>query len=314
MRSRRRSLFSQSTKPLVQPKPCRSHATFLDDDHEGNASTTRGVLFRPGGSEVNFVRRPAARHSAASSATVSSRIPTVTWVPDHLIHEARQYTGKREFAYRSVNLVVLMEASAASSTSPRDRLVEVASKLFYAEGITACGVDRVVAESGVSKPTLYAHFGSKEGLVAAVLQHRDAQRRKELSTYLRGRPQDARRRLLAAFDCLREWQAQEGYRGCAFVNAAAEIVDPESPVRAVIREHKRWHRALLAGLAREANLHAPNELAGELMLLVNGAAATALADQDPHAGRAARRAAGMLIAAHDAPDLRSRRRPPIRQR
>lgn len=85
------------------------------------------------------------------------------------------------------------------STSGEKFLTE-ATRLLYAEGISAIGVDRVAAESGVSKPTLYAQFGTKAGLVAAVLQRRSDTRKRDITAYLDNRPPDTDTSVLALFD------------------------------------------------------------------------------------------------------------------
>lgn len=164
--------------------------------------------------------------------------------------------------------------------SARERLVDTAEALFYARGITATGVDTVVREAGVSKPTLYAHFRSKDELVTAVLDARHARRMNEL-----GGAADP----LAVFDALAGFYAREGARGCAFLNAAAEL---GAGHEAVVAE-KAWLEGLLAELCGD------ERLASQLLLLLDGvagrvvvhgpdAAAGALAD--------ARAAAEILLA------------------
>ena len=175
------------------------------------------------------------------------------------------------------------------------RLLDAAADLFYFEGITATGVDKVVARSGVSKPTLYAHFGSKDELVAAVLERRHAERVATLDSWVCAHADSPRGRLLAVFDWLGKWHASDGERGCAFVNAAAEVANPANPAREVARRQKRWMREYLAGLAAEAGLPEPARLGADLMLLVDGANARVLVDGDLDAAKDARRLAELLI-------------------
>ncbi|MHB1502185.1 MAG: TetR/AcrR family transcriptional regulator [Candidatus Dormibacteria bacterium] len=182
-----------------------------------------------------------------------------------------------------------------SRTSTRARLLDMASGLFYSEGITATGVDKVAVRSGVSKPTLYAHFGSKQELVAAVLERRFVERVAALDEWVRAHAVSPRDRLLAVFDWQAEWHAGEGRRGCAFVNAAAEVPDPNDPAREVARREKRWMREYLAGLAADAGLPEPALFGADLMLLVDGANARVLVDGDLGAARDARRVAEVLI-------------------
>ncbi len=201
--------------------------------------------------------------------------------------------------------------SAPPGVSTRDRLIDAAAELFYAGGVTATGVDAVVARSGVSKPTLYRHFGSKPALVAAVLEDRHLRRRRAVIEYVEGHASAPRERLLAVFDWLGGWHADEGRRGCAFLNAAAEIAVPDDPAREVIARHKRWMRDYLAELAVEAGLVDPDALAYELLLLVDGANARVLAEGDLGAAAHARRVAELLIAHAEppAPDDVSRAEP-----
>src|SRR5215213_4097464 len=150
-------------------------------------------------------------------------------------------------------------------TSPaREKLLDSASALFYANGIGATAVDDVVHAAGVSKPTLYAHFGSKAELVAAVLQRRHADRSAELEA-LEGGPQ-------TVFGWLADFYACDGARGCAFVNAAAELTEA-GPGREAAAREKAWLRGELTRRARAAGLRAPERVGSQLALLVDGVAA-----------------------------------------
>ncbi len=183
----------------------------------------------------------------------------------------------------------------------RDRLLNAANALFYERGITATGVDAVVAASGVSKPTLYAHFRSKSELLAAVPARRTERRQDSLPAWLAARDGDPRERLLAVFNWLAEFLAGEGARGCAFLNAAAELPDPDDPARQVARRHKTWMREFLAGLAGQAGLSEPERLGSQLLLLVDGASSRLVVEGGPDATREvctqARQAATVLIEA-----------------
>jgi AcrR family transcriptional regulator len=155
-----------------------------------------------------------------------------------------------------------------------ERLLEAAADLFYREGIGAVGVDTISAEAGVSKRTLYNRFGGKDELVAEYLRRRDERWRVYLQEQTEG-VGDPRERLLAVFGAYEEWLVGEDYRGCAFANAAAEIPDPDHPARIVARRHKEGVRERLAALAEEAGFDEPESLAERLLLLLEGAAATA---------------------------------------
>ncbi|MGH9054722.1 MAG: TetR/AcrR family transcriptional regulator [Acidimicrobiales bacterium] len=181
----------------------------------------------------------------------------------------------------------------------RDKLLASAARLFYARGITASGVDTIVAESGVSKPTLYAHFHTKNDLVAAVLEDRHRRRRASLESYLAQRSElSARNRLLSVFDWIAGHQHGAWARGCPFVNASVELVRVEdAAARNVVRAHKRWFRGVLAGLATEAGALDPAAIASGLHLLIEGANARMLAEDDLTGIADARHAGEVLLAA-----------------
>lgn len=179
----------------------------------------------------------------------------------------------------------------------REKLLETAASLFYGRGITASGVDTIVAESGVSKPTLYAHFHSKGELVAAVLERQHVQRRASLDAHLRQRADlPARERLLSVLDWIEGHQRSEWARGCPFVNASVELVySDDRAAREIVRGHKAWFRGVLWALAAEAGAADAPALASGLHLLIEGANARLLAEGDRRAIEDARRAAAVLI-------------------
>lgn len=180
-------------------------------------------------------------------------------------------------------------------TAAGQRLLNLATEVFYAEGIRATGVDTLVAQAGVSKPVLYAQFGSKQGLVAAVLDRRRVARQAALDEFLRRRGGAPIERLLAVFDWLARGHGHEGFRGCPFTNAAVELPDPDDPARKVISEYKRWLRGVLADLAGEAELDRPEDVGYALLLLIDGANARVVVDGDRSAMRRAKAVAAQLV-------------------
>jgi AcrR family transcriptional regulator len=178
-----------------------------------------------------------------------------------------------------------------------ERVLRVATEVFYREGIRSTSVDTVVARSGVSKPTLYVQFGSKRELVAAVLRRRYEQRREALAEFLREQPGTPVERLLAVFDWLARTHAEKGFRGCPFTNAAVELPEPDHPARAVISEYKRSLRRTFTELARQAGRADAEELGLALLLLVDGANARMVVDEDRTAIRAAKKIAAQLLGA-----------------
>jgi AcrR family transcriptional regulator len=188
-----------------------------------------------------------------------------------------------------------------SRAATHERLVETAADLFYTRGFNVTGVDAVVAGSGVSKPTLYAHFKSKDDLAQEVLERRLQYQVGAVDGWVRSHADTPRGRLLAVFDWLADWQAAGASRGCAFANAAVEIADPGHPVRALARKHKRWWRGYVAGLAAEAGVADPEQAGSALMLLIDGAQARAAVEGDLGATQEARRVAAVLLDAWGVP-------------
>ncbi|MEU6696641.1 helix-turn-helix domain-containing protein [Pseudonocardia sp. NPDC046786] len=172
------------------------------------------------------------------------------------------------------------------------RILDVAAVLFYERGIHAVGVDLIAAESGVTKRTLYDRFGSKDALVARYLQERDERWRDAVRARLAALDTPAER-VLAPFDVLVPWTAANE-RGCAFVNAFAELPDPGHPGRAVIADEKRWLRDLLRDELAAAGAADPDGGALVLLLLHEGALATTGAGGLPGAAEAARREAAAV--------------------
>ncbi|WP_433344166.1 TetR/AcrR family transcriptional regulator [Streptomyces sp. CA-253872] len=147
--------------------------------------------------------------------------------------------------------------------------------MFYAHGITAVGVDLIAERSGVTKRTLYNQFGSKDRLVAAYLSARDTRWRALVRAEVDAvRDTDPVAAVTAPFTALREWCEAEAARGCAFINALAELPDPAHPAHRVAAAQKLWLRDLFEELATAAGRRAPAGLATRLLVLHEGALAT----------------------------------------
>lgn len=156
-------------------------------------------------------------------------------------------------------------------SAPRERLLATAAELFYGEGVRAVGVDRLIAEAKVTKATFYRHFPTKDDLVVAYLRGRDAEIRVRLGRAADAVAGDARRTLALLLDGLAEEICGAGFRGCPFINAAAEYPRADHPVRELIAEHRAWFRAALAALAASGGHPDPDAAAGALVLVRDGA-------------------------------------------
>jgi AcrR family transcriptional regulator len=171
------------------------------------------------------------------------------------------------------------------------RILEVASGLFYEQGIHAVGVDTIAAESGVTKRTLYDRFGSKDGLVTTYLQVRDRRWRARVASRLEETGSDPLAHVLAAFDVLPDWLV-ECTRGCSFINAFAELPQADHPGRQVIVAEKAWLLEQFRVSLVEAGVEQPDQLAVQLLSLHEGAivafSIAGAADAADAAGAAAR--------------------------
>jgi AcrR family transcriptional regulator len=158
------------------------------------------------------------------------------------------------------------------TTSPtRERVLETASDLFYNRGVHAVGVDLIVEEAGVAKTSLYRHFRTKDELVAAFLEREDADFWDTWNRVAERHKDDAPAELSAQLDWIGERLKRPRYRGCPQLNVAAEFADPAHPARRVAAAHKRELRLRLQGIAERLGVGRPDELGGQLSLLVNGA-------------------------------------------
>jgi AcrR family transcriptional regulator len=175
------------------------------------------------------------------------------------------------------------------------RLLDAASGLFYERGIRAVGVDLVAQEAGTTKKTLYDCFGSKDALVALYLRHRAIRWQQFLLTRLGERGLEAdHERVLAVFDALQAWH-DDGERGCAFVNAYAEVGGSDHPGVAVIRAEKQWMHSLFSRLARGTGVAHPEEVGDLLHMVYEGALVQATAGGMPDAIGRARTAAAEIL-------------------
>ncbi|MFI8908278.1 TetR/AcrR family transcriptional regulator [Streptomyces albidoflavus] len=166
-----------------------------------------------------------------------------------------------------------MDATQSRPLTPAGRRIAAAAEeLFYERGITGVGVDLIAEHSGVTKRTLYNQFGSKDHLVAVYLAERDRRWRSLVQAAVDAcaTPHAA---VLAPFEALRTW-SETNTRGCAFINALAELPDPTHPAHRIATAQKLWLLDLFTTLATAADCPAPAPLARQLLLLHEGTLAT----------------------------------------
>jgi AcrR family transcriptional regulator len=175
---------------------------------------------------------------------------------------------------------VASSISESRRESPaRRRVLDTATALFYAEGVHTVGIDRIIAEAGVAKATFYHHFPAKDELVRAYVE---AQSRLGQAAIAQLGGRSPRATLLAIFDQIADAAELPGWRGCPFLNAAAEYPDPASPVRQAIETHRRWKRDLLVELLTQDGHPTPDRTADILTALSDGLLVTSHLDKPPN--------------------------------
>lgn len=178
--------------------------------------------------------------------------------------------------------------------APRERLLQAAADLFYREGY-GVSVEAVAEHASVAKPTLYAHFASKEALIEAVLQRQKDWFFAELDDELDRRRGDPFGRLVAPFDLLVRGLPDPEYHGCICVNSAATFLSPAHPAVKVLDAHDRRMLEIFERLAADAGAADPALVARQLLLLFDGIKTRGLVDHTGSAAEDARVAAATLL-------------------
>jgi AcrR family transcriptional regulator len=173
-------------------------------------------------------------------------------------------------------------STKTASGSPRERILQTASDLFYRNGYRATGINEIIRKSGVAKATFYAHFPSKETLAVAYIQsmsQRDIQSTKEGVQSLKG----AEAKLIAIVANLEGYVEQNHYRGCAYLNMSSEVIDPQHPIRKEGKLHYETEKAIILDLMKDLKKERgpawrdrdPQHLTEHYMLILVGALAMA---------------------------------------
>ena len=187
------------------------------------------------------------------------------------------------------------QAATTPELSVRERILSTACRLFYEEGIQAVGIQRLIDEAGIAKASLYAHFPSKDDVVTAYLERKGGAWRSAVQAHLDNPRLSARGKILKIFDMLVSMVETPGFRGCPFHNASAEVADPQHPIRVAAAQQRAWVHGVMARLVKETGIASPDRVTGSLLVLHDGATATALIDGHPAAARNARWAAEQML-------------------
>ncbi|KZD25658.1 TetR/AcrR family transcriptional regulator [Tardiphaga robiniae] len=184
--------------------------------------------------------------------------------------------------------------SNAPQVTPRERLMDAATRLFCKNGINATGIDAIVSEAGTAKTTLYKNFKSKDDLVDAVLKAESEAWRGWFIAAVE-RAKTPREKLDSIFPALKSWFAEETYYGCVFINAVGEHSKDETRLRDITIRHKSFVLKHISGLAEAAGAKKPDFLAHQIGLLMDGAIVAAMVTRDPTVADAAGMAANALL-------------------
>jgi len=152
----------------------------------------------------------------------------------------------------------------------RERIVDAAADLFYAQGIRAVSADKIIELAGITKVTFYRHFSTKDDLVVAYLERRAAWERHAILSRSELAHGEADETIRLVSEGIGQEACSPGFRGCPFINAAAEYADADHPVRRVVDDHRAWFHAMLVKLSASVGI-TDSSVADQLMMLRDGA-------------------------------------------
>lgn len=182
-----------------------------------------------------------------------------------------------------------------SKSKARQRIVETAERLFYADGVRAVGIDRIIAQSEVAKMTLYNHFSSKDELILAVLKYREEKFDGMFEKWMQRHLKKGLDRLEAFFAALKDWFESSDFRGCAFINATVELADADHAASQFSAEHKARFHDMLTEIITETNGAKSAAVAPAVALMVEGAIITAVMEHTSDSADVAKEAALALV-------------------
>ena len=194
---------------------------------------------------------------------------------------------------------MVVEIPPTTQRAPaKGRILETANVLFYEDGIRNVGVDRIISASSVTKATFYKHYRAKDNLIVEYITARHESVRANVEEMIATSP-DAEGVLRAFVAAIIAEIDTPGFRGCPFINAAAEFPDADHPVRRVVTSHREWYVDTLAELLRDMGHPVPGDAADELLLARDGALAGGYAGDSVAASAALVRIANRVFAEAD---------------
>jgi AcrR family transcriptional regulator len=192
-----------------------------------------------------------------------------------------------------INIVDLV--TPAQRAPAKNRILETVNVLFYEDGIRNVGVDRIISASSVTKATFYKHYRAKDNLIVEYITHRHTHDRAAMEAIIAAAPTPE----IALRDIIASVIAEihsPGFRGCPFINAAAEFPLADHPVRKVVTAHRDWHTEMFADLLRKMGHPVPGDAADELLLAKDGALAGGYAGDSIAASAALSRISNRVLA------------------
>jgi AcrR family transcriptional regulator len=203
-------------------------------------------------------------------------------------------------------------ARPAAKVPMRERIVAAATELFYAQGLRAVSAEKIIAQVGITKVTFYRHFPTKDDLIVAYLERR-AKWERDAIAQARRAAGDVPGVFRIVAEAIGAESCRPGFRGCPFINAAAEYADPEHPVRRVVDAHRRWFRQTIAELLDEINIPDSARVADQLVMLRDGAMVSGYLSDPSAVGAALYNGGRAIIAFNRSPALPGRPGLPLRQ-
>ena len=161
--------------------------------------------------------------------------------------------------------------AAVGKGSMRERILEAATELFYTQGLRAVSAEKIIARVGITKVTFYRHFPTKDDLIVAYLQRRAAWERDAIAQARAAADGDVPTAFRIIAEAIGAESCSPGFRGCPFINAAAEYADPEHPIRKAVDAHRHWFRNTLQELLEEIEVEHPGHVADQMVMLRDGA-------------------------------------------
>jgi AcrR family transcriptional regulator len=184
-----------------------------------------------------------------------------------------------------------------SMSITREKILATAEQLIYQNGIQATGMDLLVKTSGVARKSIYRYFATKDEVAAAALNARDV-RWMEWFRAESDQVPTPRARIINMFTVLKRWFESEGFRGCAFINTAGEVGDPQDPIRLIAKLHKQKLLAYTLELCEQLDIADPEPVAKQLLILMEGAITVARVMGDYSSADSAQAVARLILEQH----------------